>query len=268
MKILYPKSLGVVLFTLAFQALSFDIPTVLSGDSKPTKVKPRPTAAALTALPNGPTGKLVIEADAPCQLRVNGEVKLTLKATEPKIVVLDAGEQLIECISMQNSEAKVRKVQRVDAGNQSVLALALASTVIDVKAKAEAQAKLKLYAAKFRDSANTLVEPKTVLQWTQSDNGVDISWAESSALCKALGNGWDLPSVVQLQALVDPSLSQSCGTSTCRVSPRFRLTEWRFWSNERDDSLQAWGVGLRDGVRYAQPIESSYDWRALCVRRP
>lgn len=117
-------------------------------------------------------------------------------------------------------------------------------------------------------SDGTLIDSTTGIQWTQSDNGSDISWTEASAYCKAIGIGWDLPGVAQLQSLVDSTHSQRCGTSTCRVSPKFRLSESWFWSNERESSSQAWGVGFGGGTRGADRVVYRTDRRALCVRRP
>lgn len=122
---------------------------------------------------------------------------------------------------------------------------------------------------RFREEGSVIVDSKTGLQWSQSDNGEDINWNEATSYCSNIGGGWRLPSIGELQAIIDPSLSVSCGpTSTCRISPKFRLTEWIFWTNERAGSSEAWFAGLVVGNRGAFPVERRHHHRALCVRRP
>ena len=77
-----------------------------------------------------------------------------------------------------------------------------------------------------------LRQPATGLEWTQSDNGSDINWASAGAYCAGKGSGWRLPSTAELQSLYDASgtVSTSCGSETCRVSPLFRLTGPVGWS--------------------------------------
>lgn len=126
-------------------------------------------------------------------------------------------------------------------------------------------------ALRFSEAAGgVLLGASTGLQWTQSDNGSEIDWYEASAYCQAKGSGWGLPSQEELAGLFDPTQSQNCVTvtSTCKVSPKFRLTGWYYWSRERGSSSGAWVVDMSDGARGHRHVEARGAYRALCVRRP
>lgn len=106
--------------------------------AKPTKPTPKVERAATKPVAVSVLahlGKLVIEVDADCELRVDGQRKLTLLAGEASVVALEAGQQLLECISTQNKEVKVRQVQTVKEGEKAVVSLALAKGVSDAAAK-------------------------------------------------------------------------------------------------------------------------------------
>ena len=113
-----------------------------------------------------------------------------------------------------------------------------------------------------------LLQPKTGLEWTQSDNGSDINWGSAGAYCAGKGSGWRLPSSAELQSLYDASgaVSTSCGSDTCWVSPLFRLTGPVGWSSETDAASEAWGVYLVNGDRYSGSASIKFNARALCVR--
>jgi serine/threonine protein kinase len=113
-----------------------------------------------------------------------------------------------------------------------------------------------------------LLQPKTGLEWTQSDNGSDINWGSAGAYCAGKGSGWRLPSSAELQSLYDASgaVSTSCGSDTCWVSPLFRLTGPVGWSSEADAASEAWGVYLVNGDRYSGSASIKFNARALCVR--
>ena len=215
---------------------------------------PATATAATPSAASGPKGKLVIETDTPCELRINGERKLTLDPGAASVVVVDAGEQLIECISTRNPNWKVRQVKTVEVGKQAVLALTL------------------LPPERFAEGSGVVLDTKTGLEWAQSDNGSDIDWNGAMAYCNK-GGGWRLPTPDELQAIHDTSLSVPCGTHdgqafTCYTSPKFNLTMTWFWSNQQNGSSQAWLVDLSFGLRDAFPVEYRILFRALCVRRP
>ncbi|MBK7000389.1 MAG: caspase family protein [Rhodoferax sp.] len=130
------------------------------------------------------------------------------------------------------------------------------------------QTTLGAHEDRFQESGVVITDTQTGLQWTKADNGSGINWNEAKSYCANKGGGWRLPSVNELQGIYDRSQSNPCGTSTCRTSRKFRLTDWWFWSNERDGSSEAFFVYLTDSNRFSSPVEARPNLRALCVRRP
>ena len=114
-----------------------------------------------------------------------------------------------------------------------------------------------------------LRQPATGLEWTQSDNRGDINWNDGRAWCASKGSNWRLPWVDELLSIYDGSgsVETSCGGSTCKVSPLFRLTDNLYWSGEANGSSEAWPVSLNYGDRYTGTVTSVYGNRVLCVRR-
>jgi hypothetical protein len=122
---------------------------------------------------------------------------------------------------------------------------------------------------RFTKVADGVADRLTQLVWASADNGSDIDWNGARNYCASMGSGWSLPTVAQLQGLVDSSgtLSQSCGVSTCRVTPSIRLSGSWFWSGESNGSAWASYVFLYEGDRLSFPVGVASDGRALCVRR-
>lgn len=109
-------------------------------------------------------------------------------------------------------------------------------------------------------------DSSTGLNWTQSDNGQQISWQGAQRWCAQRGDGWRLPSADELQAVVEQA--QSIG-----VTSVFKLSGGGFirvWSGTQNGSSEAWAVYLNAGHRSSFSIEESanYDIGALCVRSP
>ncbi|MCA3061037.1 MAG: DUF1566 domain-containing protein [Rhodocyclaceae bacterium] len=117
-------------------------------------------------------------------------------------------------------------------------------------------------------AVGVLRDPKSGLEWTATDNGRDINWADASAYCTKRGRGWRLPTADELLNLNDGSgvMQTRCGHDTCYVSSNFRLTSNSFWSGTRNGPSEAWIVLLfrRD---FSRPVRDD-NLRALCVRRP
>ena len=255
--------------------------------------KARRDAAAAKAKPAAPanSGRLVVEVDAACELRVNGERLRSFNAADTAVITVSAGEQLIECVSAAIPGAKARKVVEVSSGKQVVLSL----SVLEVEgssraAEAKLQRERRETEARARAEADARVEcdrggPSMMqvtgnqdvlrqcgseqLLWTRADNGRDVNWSQAQAHCQGLGSGWSLPTVTQLQSLYDKNLPGiRCGEFTCRVSNQFRLSHVWFWSSESSGSSEAWNVVLDGGSRDSARVRYSGNDRALCVRRP
>ena len=224
------------------------------------------------------TAMLRVACDGPAvnaEVTINGEFKggcpidVPVVAGSLRIRVMKKVDSERELIFEQEVRMVGGTVKRIDvefgAPRLNADAQRLA-TQRGQEAKAEAEAKKAL---RFSEAAGSvLLDTSTGLQWTQSDNGSGINWNEAGAYCRAKGSGWDLPSRDELVGLVDKTQSQKCGTSTCKVSPKFRLTEWLFWSRERS-GYYAWMVYLHDGDLFDEMVVvGGESKRALCVRRP
>lgn len=136
--------------------------------------------------------------------------------------------------------------------------------------------------ARWKDNGNrTLTDTSTGLQWTARDNRDDVDWAGAKRYCHTLrlaGGHWRLPEVDELAGLYvddgDVDETTWCYMKyPCKVSARFSLTSWSFWSatpaeEDKIGNAQAWHVYFLNGDRDRDRVVAAYDYRALCVRRP
>ena len=81
---------------------------------------------------------LVIEADAACVLRIDGEDMGVMQPGEVKAVHVQSGQQLVACVSTESPDAKVREVHDVQAGAKLVLTLQLAEQLKPTKTDTDA----------------------------------------------------------------------------------------------------------------------------------
>lgn len=117
----------------------------------------------------------------------------------------------------------------------------------------------------------TVTDAQTGLIWADRDNGKNISWKDAGMYCTTMGSDWQLPTVTQLQGLLDASreLKQSVDRYTCHASPMIHLSSRWHWSSDEatNGASEAWCVGLDDGSRYLLPVAHANGRRVLCVRR-
>lgn len=242
-------------------------------DAKRNKTKPsreRPavsTKEAAQEVPTGPRATLVVESDAPCELRVDGQRKAILKASEPVTIVVESGKQLLDCVSTESPSVKVREMVQAQAGTKDVKTLQLARLLVESRQLAACDGgppRSQVMAA----ADGQLRQCGTRLVWAAADNGRDVDWNGARSYCASKGVGWDLPTVDEIVPLFDRSLPQiQCGQDTCRVPGQFRLSSYWFWGNELDGPSRARIVHLGVGVSYVYGLGSSERSRALCVRR-
>ena len=203
-------------------------------------------------------GALVVKADRDCELSVNGESKGRLIAEQTSTVKVQAGEQLIECVS--EGRQRVEVTQRVPAGEQVVVRLTVRQP------------------ERFEAVGDGVKDYDQNLLWAGSDNGGDINFADAQRYCAGKGSGWTLPSVAALQSLYDASgahrrdLNITYNGTTHNVAvkpatPLVQVSSEGFWSNEADGTSGAWTVDLTDGTRVSSAIDYASYKRALCVRR-
>ena len=247
--------------------------------------KPKPAPPPTKVAKPAKRAALLLVADAPCRLSVDGEEQGELAADEARKVELTLGEHLVLAVSTEESEVRFRQVVVLEESRQKVVDVALRSKVDgvraaraderrrqeedDAKRRAEEQ-RLAGLRSRFQETASgVLRDSKSSLEWTARDNGSDIDWQGASRYCESLSLAgridWRLPRVDELKALFVRDFSQPCGASTCHLYPQFDLTEYVVWSGTRNGG-SAFLVHFVHGATFShRPVLHGYR-RALCVR--
>jgi hypothetical protein len=100
--------------------------------------------------------------------------------------------------------------------------------------------------------------------WQQyvSDGGPGLPWDYATANCAGFGSGWRLPTVTELQSIVDDTVSEPAIDTT--VFPTAALGA--FWTSSPGPALQGlvFVVGFADGSTYLNPAEEL--GRVRCLR--
>ena len=199
---------------------------------------------------------LVIKTDTRCQLSINGEDRGQLEAQATQRLLVDPGEQLIECVG---NDHRVDQTETVVAGHQYVVQLVLPPLA--------APERFERVTGGVKDNEQNLI-------WAVRDNGIDTNWNNATQYCASLGSGWALPSSMALESMYDASgkypvrYVYSDTTYTINpATPLIKFTGKSYWTNERDNSSAAWQVNLKDGDRLLFPVFiPPLGNRALCVR--
>jgi len=122
-------------------------------------------------------------------------------------------------------------------------------------------------AGRYTMAAGTVYDNKTKLTWQQTVSSTEYSWADAKTYCTGLGaslggTGWRLPTVKELQTLIDHSQSSPSIDSTA-----FPATpaSW-FWSSSpvAGSSSGAWLVSSFYGFTYGSAFP--YPSFVRCVR--
>lgn len=96
----------------------------------------------------------------------------------------------------------------------------------------------------------------TELEWAKEDAPQPMPWAEACAYAASLGNGWRLPTRVELCARFDADRGSSVGM----------VEDW-YWSGTQPpwvDGRAAWLVNFYGGSSYSSVI--THTGRVRCVR--
>jgi len=237
---------------------------------------------------------LVVQTDAPCTLSVNGRetAQLPKGITEVKVspgqklVSCASSEEKttfegeLEARSGQDTVlrialgAKVAEIRRARAA--ALEREAEARREAEAQARKEAEARDRAEAARLQQerldrervqralaTMNSRLQPLTDsvlfdskwgLQWTRSDNGWDVNWADAQAHCRGLVGGWSLPTANQLESLRDLALPGiKCGAESCKVSELFRLDTAYFWSSD------IWTIKTPSRPSYSTGVSLSAD---------
>jgi hypothetical protein len=110
----------------------------------------------------------------------------------------------------------------------------------------------------------TVLDTQTQLTWQQTMPPTRYGWAEAGQYCKMLsldGSGWRLPTINELQTLVDDSKNPSLDTTAFPNSP----SEY-FWASSTvvDDATRAWTTFFTNGSTYPFAMTAAKNVR--CVR--
>jgi len=247
----------------------------------PTLVRPDGTPVAAPAPKRG-TGTLVIDPDVSCDLRVDGVFTHTVAPFGSFKLETMPGERLITCDSIKVNGVKASEKQKVEAGAKAVVKLSLGA--LEKASLAAAKAAGQGQDGKAARSPDAMIDRgdgvleqvDSGLLWTQRDNANDVNWDRARQYCASLrtsGGGWRLPSEAEFRGIYNDTAGVAkaipCGDRTCSASP-FRLSNWWFWTSERNDSQTAWIFGLSNeyGMTNRYPVGASSGGRALCVRTP
>jgi hypothetical protein len=102
----------------------------------------------------------------------------------------------------------------------------------------------------------TWTDPKTSLKWSMKAE--EMSWDEAHSYAKSLGQGWGVPTIEELESLLDRSLS---GPAVRQEVP-FRDSS-SYWSSSTDAGLMSlsWYVNF-----YCGSVGSYYRTDSYCFR--
>jgi hypothetical protein len=108
----------------------------------------------------------------------------------------------------------------------------------------------------------TVYDIKTKLTWQQTVPSTKYAWADAKTFCAGLGTGWRLPTMKELQTIVDGSRF-----APSMYKPLFPLAPGdNHWSSTPSVSApsSAWGVDF--GVGFAAYSDASSMCHVRCVR--
>jgi len=122
---------------------------------------------------------------------------------------------------------------------------------------------------RYTTSNGTVTDTKTKLIWQQLPAPSTMTWDSARSYCAGVsatlgGSGWRLPTIKELQTLVDPSRSRPAIDVT--FFPDTALVG--SWTSTRyaapADESYAWIIILIDGIEAQAPLSSTFQVR--CVR--
>jgi hypothetical protein len=141
--------------------------------------------------------------------------------------------------------------------SKSVALLLLAGTA----AGARVLAASKCYPTRYEVQAGGLVlDDTTGLTWEQTVSGNSYTWKDATTYCAGLGPGWRLPSLTEMQTIVDdttfnPAIDRSAFPNTPSTY---------FWTSSAQGTAGAWYVFFNSG--FTGINDPTLPFRVRCVR--
>jgi hypothetical protein len=127
--------------------------------------------------------------------------------------------------------------------------------------------KLPNSGVRYTTLGRTVYDTKTKLTWQQTVSSKMYTWAESQTYCASVGMdlggaGWRLPTLKELETIVDHSQSNPSIDATAFPS----TPKDRFWSSSpvARSSLNAWAIFFDSGQAYS--FAQSLTGYVRCVR--
>ncbi len=110
----------------------------------------------------------------------------------------------------------------------------------------------------------TVLDTQTKLTWQQVLGVDQVTWADAATYCAALslaGTGWRVPSISELQTIVNETTNPAVAASAFPMTP----SEY-FWSSSAvsDDATRAWDTFFANGSTYSFAVTMQKSVR--CVR--
>jgi hypothetical protein len=196
-----------------------------------------------------PTASVTLRTDADCALQVNAKAAGQVLRAQARELQLKPGPWTIACQGSDGPAARAKLEGVLKPGESLELALRV----------------------RWADlGPQGLLDRRSKLQWTRSDNGKDLNWPDAKAWCASQGEAWRLPSRAELEGLYNSGLAGEvvpCFNAKCKVPSSFQLSgSWQWSGQLSDDGRTVWYIYLSTG--HPQQADPNYQLnaRALCVR--
>ena len=149
---------------------------------------------------------------------------------------------------------------RTTLRNSTAIAAALAATAGVVAANpADAPA------GRFTVQSGTVYDTVTKLTWQQGLDPNSYTWAQAGTYCAGRGSGWRVPTVGELQTIVDET--RGGGIAIDRTAFPNTPATW-FWTSTTvvGQPNYAWYVDFNSGLTTFRPDNKPTTNRVRCVR--
>jgi Protein of unknown function (DUF1566) len=120
-------------------------------------------------------------------------------------------------------------------------------------------------AGRYTVQSGTVYDTVTRLTWQQTPDVNSYTWAQAGTYCAGLGSGWRVPTVGELQTIVDEA--RASGAAIDRTAFPNTPATW-FWTSTSVVGLPnyAWYVDFTIGAATFRPDNKPTTNRVRCVR--
>ncbi len=230
---------------------------------------------------------LLVLCDLTCNWKLDGVAQGEIDGGASAKVKVDLGQHLVVAVSVGNSKDTIERMVEVKGVGQTLVNIKL-GPIRDARLQAERNATQQQRTTPQQSTpqqpsapqpqppatqsdTSVWTDPSTGLMWTRHDNDADANWNEANSYCQGLGldgySDWRLPTVQDLQGILDLSQSSKCGTETCHIKGNIQLTtKWIWTSTPGNGPGQAMYFRFSEGQYISYPYSNKELDRVLCVR--